>query len=130
MPLNTGGEQTAFYNDGGVGHGGFVAAFAVAGQVILEPFNRKLPSKTIMQGNQIGAPLKQASISDFETATATAQIPVDSTGNNPTFIQKGDSFIAPTNFGGDKWYVDDVSETYAAGQFWKSELSLRKSYNV
>lgn len=129
MP-NTGGEQTAFYNDGGVGHGGFVAVFATAGNVILDPFNPKYPSMTIEQGNQIGAPLKQASVSKFDTATATAQIPVDNTGNNPTFIQKGDTFTAPANFGGDKWYVDDVGETFAAGQFWKAELSLRKSYNI
>lgn len=128
MP-NTGGEQTAFYNDGGVGHGGFVATFATAGAVILDPFNKKDPSMTIEQGNQIGAPLKQASVSKFITATATAQIPVDSTGNNPTFILKGDHFVAPANFGGDSWYVDDVGDTFASGQFWKAEISLRKIYN-
>lgn len=128
MP-NEGGEQTAFYNDGGVGHGGFVAVFTAAGQVILDPFNRKDPSQTIEQGNQIGAPLKQASISKFVTATATAQIPVDNTGNNPTFILKGDTFTAPANFGGDEWYVDDVGDTFQSGQFWKAEISLRKRYN-
>ncbi len=132
MP-NTGGEQTAFYNDGGVGHGGFVALFAsgvTTYSCILDPFNRKDPSTTIEQGNQIGAPLKQASVSKFVTATATAQIPVDNAGNNPTFISKGDTFTAPANFGGEKWYVDDVGETFAAGQFWKAEISLRKVYNA
>jgi hypothetical protein len=128
MP-NTGGEQTAFYNDGGVGHGGFVATFANAGPVILDPFNRKDPSSTIEQGNQIGAPLKQASVSKFVTATATAQIPVDNTGNNPTFLFKGDTFTAPNAYGGDEWYIDDVSDTFASGQFWKAEISLRKRYN-
>lgn len=128
MP-NTGGEQTSFFNDGGVGHGGFVANFQTAGAVILDPFSPKDPSTTIEQGNQIGAPLKQASVSKYKTATATAQIPVDNTGNNPTFILKGDYFTAPNNYGGESWYVDDVGETFAAGQFWKAELSLRKIYN-
>lgn len=128
MP-NTGGEQTAFFNDGGVGHGAFVATFAAAGVVVIEGFNPKFPSTTIEQGNQIGAPLKQASVSKFPTATATAQIPVDNTGNNPTFILRGDSFIAPANFGGGKWYVDDVGETFRAGEYWKAELGLRLAIN-
>jgi hypothetical protein len=128
MP-NTGGNQTAFFNDGGVGHGGFVANFNTAGQVILDPFSPKYPSKTIAQGNQIGAPLKQASVNEFPTATATAQIPVDNTGNNPTFIVNGDYFIAPANYGGGKWYVDDVGETFQSGQFWKAELNLRLAIN-
>ena len=128
MP-NTGGAQTAFFNDGGVGHGGFVANFAAAGQVILDPFSPKYPSKTIAQGNQIGAPLKQASVAEFPTATATAQIPVDNTGNNPSFIANGDYFTAPNNYGGGKWYVDDVGETFQSGQFWKAELNLRLAIN-
>lgn len=128
MP-NTGGQQTAFFNDGGVGHGGFVAVFAVAGSVIIDPFSPKFPSTTIEQGNQIGAPLKQASVQKFPTASATAQIPVDNTGNNPTFILLGDYFIAPANYGGGKWYVDDVGETFQSGQFWKAELSLRLAIN-
>ncbi len=128
MP-NTGGQQTAFFNDGGVGHGGFVANFAQAGSVILDPFSPKYPSTTIEQGNQIGAPLKQANVSKFPTASATAQIPVDNGGNNPTFIQLGDNFIAPANYGGGRWYVDDVGETFQSGQFWKAELSLRLAIN-
>ena len=128
MPV-TGGQQTAFFNDGGVGHGGFVANFALAGQVIIDPFSPKYPSTNIKQGNQIGAPLKQASVADFPTASATAQIPVDNTGNNPIFIQLGDYFIAPNNYGGGKWYVDDVGETFQSGQFWKAELSLRLAIN-
>lgn len=129
MP-NTGGEQTAFFNDGGVGHGAFVATFATAGVVLLENFDPKYPSMTIEQGNQIGAPLKQASISKFNTASATAQIPVDTTGNNPTFIGRGDHFVAPAEFGGAEWYVDDVGETFASGQYWKAALSLRMVYNT
>jgi hypothetical protein len=128
MP-NTGGQQTAFFNDGGVGHGGFVANFATSGAVIIDPFNAKFPSTTIEQGNQIGAPLKQASVAKFPTATCTAQIPVDNTGNNPTFILLGDYFTAPANYGGGKWYVDDVGETFQAGQFWKAELGLRLAIN-
>ncbi len=128
MP-NTGGEQTSFFNDGGVGHGGFVANFNTAGDVIIDPFSPKFPSTTIEQGNQVGAPLKQASVSKFATASATAQIPVDNTGNNPTFIVKGDYFTAPSNYGGGTWYVDDVGETYQSGQFWKAELGLRLIYN-
>lgn len=128
MP-NTGGNQTAFFNDGGVGHGGFVATFATAGAIILDPWSPKYPSKTIEQGNQIGAPLKQASVAGFPTASATAQIPVDNTGNTPTFINNGDSFTAPPAYGGGKWYVDDVGETFQSGQFWKAELSLRLAIN-
>ncbi len=129
MP-NTGGEQTAFFNDGGVGHGGFVANFSVAGFVILEPFNIEDPSTTIEQPNQIGAPLKQASVSKFKTATATAQIPVDDTGNTPTFLTKGDFFTAPANFGSEVWYVDRVGITFRSGEFWKAEVGFRKRYNA
>jgi hypothetical protein len=128
MPV-TGGQQTAFYNDGGVGHGGFVANFQTAGAVIINPFNPKYPSKTIEQTNQIGAPLKQASVVGFDTATGTCQIPVDNTGNNPTFIQRGDYFIAPANYGGEWWYADDIGNTFQDGQFWKAEVNFRKIIN-
>lgn len=122
-------EQTAFFNDGGVGHGGFIANFSLAGLVILDPFNVEDPSMTIEQPNQIGAPMKQASVSKYKTATATAQVPVDANGNNPTFIQKGDFFTAPANHGGETWYVDRVGTSYRSGDFWKAELNLRKTYN-
>lgn len=122
-------EQTAFFNDGGVGHGGFVANFVTAGLTILDPFNRDDPAMTIEVPNQIGAPLKQASVSKFKTATATATLNCDSDGNNPTFIAKGDRFVAPANFGGETWYVESVSDAFRAGDFWKSELRLRKVYN-
>jgi len=128
MP-STGGNQTSFFNDGGVGHGAFVATFATAGQVILESFSPKYPATTIEQKNQIGAPLKQASIRNFDTASATAQMPVDNTGNNPTIIGDGDYFTAPATYGGDDWYVEDTGNTYAAGAYWKQELTLRKIYN-
>ena len=128
MIVNTGGQQTAFLNDGGVGHGGFVANFNVAGFVIIDPFNPKYPSMTIEQGNQIGAPLKQASVLKFATATATAQIPIGG-GGAPTFILLGDYFTAPANYGGGVWYVEDVGDTFASGQFWKAELTLRLVYN-
>lgn len=127
--VNTGGEQTSFFNDGGVGHGGFVANLNVAGFVILDPFNVKDSSTTIEQGNQIGAPLKQASVTKFKTATATAQIPVNNGTNFPVILTKGDYFTAPVEFGGESWYVDDVGITYASGQFWKAEVNFRKIYN-
>jgi hypothetical protein len=122
-------DQAAFIMDGGVGHGGFVAAFVVAGNVILDPFTRERPAKTIPVPNQIGAPRKQASVRDFRTATATAQIEVDDAGNTPVFVQEGDTFVAPANFGGEKWYVESASDAHRSGDFWKSELRLRKVYN-
>lgn len=128
MP-STGGNQTSFFNDGGVGHGAFVANFSVAGEVVLESFAPKQPATTIEQGNQISAPLKQASVRKFGTASATAQMPVDNTGNIPTIIQQGDYFTAPAAYGGDEWYVEDTGDTYAAGAYWKQELTLRKIYN-
>lgn len=128
MP-NTGGNQTSFFNDGGVGHGAFVADFYTAGNVILESFSPKYGAKDIEQGNQIGAPLKQLSIRTFDTATASAQMPVDSTGNTPTIVQQGDYFTAPAAYGGDEWYVSNADNTYAAGAYWKQELTLRKIYN-
>ena len=51
MPV-TGGQQTAFFQDGGVGHGAFVATFNTAGFVELEDFSPEFPSKIIAQGNQ------------------------------------------------------------------------------
>jgi hypothetical protein len=128
MP-NTGGNQTSFFNDGGVGHGAFVADLAVAGFVVLESFSPDYTGKTIEQGNQIGAPLKQASIRSFDTASATAQIPVDNTGNTPTLVLQGDYFTAPAAYGGDEWYVEASRPAYAAGAYWKQELTLRKIYN-
>ena len=128
MP-STGGNQTSFFNDGGVGHGAFVANFSVAGQVVLESFNPKYGAKTIEQSNQIGAPLKQASVRTFDTATGAAQMPVDNTGNTPTIILRGDYFTAPNAYGGDQWYVEDAGNAYQAGAYWKQELTLRKIYN-
>jgi len=122
-------EQTAFFNDGGVGHGGFIATFFTAGLIILDPFTPDRPSMTIEMPNQIGAPNKQASVSKYDTATATAQLNCDSTGNNPEFILRGDYFTAPANFGGETWYVDRISTPQRSGDFWKSELGLRKVYN-
>lgn len=121
--------QTAFYNDGGVGHGAFVATFSTAGSVVLESFVVSRPAKTIAQGNQIGAPLKQASVNDFVTATATAQVPVDSSGNNPTPITQGETFTAPANYGGESFYVETTSDAYRVGDYWKQDLNLRKKYN-
>ena len=128
MP-STGGAQTSFFNDGGVGHGAFVATFYTAGAVILESFSPKKSATNIEQKNQIGAPLKQASVVNFDTASATAQMPVDNTGNAPTIISRGDYFTAPNAYGGQSWYVDDTSDTYAAGAYWKQELTLRRIYN-
>ena len=128
MP-NTGGNQTSFLNDGGVGHGGFVADFVTAGFVLFESFSPDYTDKTIEQGNQIGAPLKQASIRSFDTATATAQMPVDNTGNTPTIVTQGDYFTAPAAYGGDEWYVASSRNAYQAGMYWKQELTLRKLYN-
>ena len=125
----TGGPQTSFFNDGGVGHGGFVAIFKTAGSVILDPFSPSYEGMTIEQKNQIGAPLKQVSIDQFDTATATAQIPVDNTGNTPTFLFKGDYFTAPAAYGGFSWYIEKVGDTFQSGQFWKAELTLRRIYN-
>lgn len=128
MPV-TGGNQTSFFNDGGVGHGAFVAQFATAGAVVIESFSPDYAAKTIEQGNQIGAPLKQASIRNFDTASATAQIPVDNSGNNATLIGQGDYFTAAAAYGGDEWYVETLKPAYQAGSCWKVELSLRKIYN-
>ena len=128
MPV-TGGQQTAFLNDGGVGHGAFVAQFASAGFVILEDFNPDVPSTKIRQKNQIGAPLKQAVVADFADATAVAQIPVDNTGNNPTFIVNGDYFTAPGNYGGGRWGVTKVSDTFRAGEYWKANIDLTLAIN-
>ena len=128
MP-STGGQQTAFFQDGGVGHGAFVAQFAAAGYVVLEDFNPDFPSKIIEQGNQIGAPLKQAGVQAFQSASVTAQIPVDNTGNNPTFILLGDYFTAPANYGGGRWWVSKVGESFRAGEYWKANLEMRLAVN-
>lgn len=118
---------TEFINDGGMGHGSFIATFTTAGSVLLENFTIDRPGKTITQENQIGAPLKQASVATWETATATAQTPVS--GGNGTFIARGDTFTAAANYGGDKWYVEGVSAPFRAGDYWKQELRLRRDYN-
>lgn len=121
--------SSAFYNDGGMGHGGFVATFSTAGAVVLESFNVDHPAKTIEQGNAIGAPLKQASVVGFLTASATAQMVTSSDGTTATIIAQGDTFTAAANYGGDKWYVETAGNSYRSGEYWKQDLKLRKAYN-
>jgi len=128
MPV-TGGQQTAFFQDGGVGHGAFVATFNTAGFVELEDFSPEFPSKIIAQGNHIGAPLKQCGVQEFQNASCVAQIPVDNTGNNPTFILLGDYFTAPNNYGGGRWWVAEVGDTFRAGEYWKANVKLRLAVN-
>lgn len=118
---------TEFINDGGMGHGAFIATFSTAGAVTVENFAYDLSSKTITQENQIGAPSKQASVASWDTATCTAQTPIS--GGNATLIVRGETFTASANYGGLKWYVESIGATYRAGDYWKQELRLRRDYN-
>lgn len=115
-----------YYNEG-VGHGGFVATFTVAGSVVVESFNpSQSSSHIIQQSNQIGAPLKWAGVSGFATASATVQLPV--ANGAAVLIALGDDFTAPSSHGGGSWVVTERSEAFAVGDYWKSNLTLNKKY--
>jgi hypothetical protein len=117
-------EQTAFYNEG-VGHGAFVAAISTAGNTILEDFMVDDPGKKINQGNQIGAPLKAAGVSDFVTFTATAQTQL--LLGNPILLLKGETFVDP--YYGFTWWIDKVSPAFRVGEYWKQNISGQRVYN-
>ena len=112
----------------GVGHGAFVATLSVAGSVILENFNVEKPeAHGIMQSNQIGSPLKSASVSGFQSATCTAQLNV--VAGVAQLIAQGETFTAPTTHGGGRYYIYAIGETYQVGEYWKANLQCRKRYN-
>lgn len=116
------------YYDEGVGHGGFVAAFATAGNVVLESFNPDEPSAHIIQkGDEIGAPSKWAGVVGFQVASALAQLPV--VAGVVVRVRVGDSFIAPNSHGGGTWVVTSVSAAFQVGDYWKVNLGLNLRYN-
>ena len=116
-------EQSAFYNEG-VGHGPFVANISVAGNIILDDFMVTDPSKKINQGNQIGAPMKAAGISDFMTFSATAQTQLNV--GNPILLAKGETFTDPYyNY---TWWIEEVSPTFRVGEYWKQNIKGQRVY--
>ncbi len=116
-----------YYNEG-VGHGGFVAAFAGAGNVVIESFSRDNPSSHIInQPNQIGSPLKWTGVSGFETASCLAQMPV--VAGVVTRIGLGDSFTAPASHGGGDYVVTNAGESFQSGDYWKANITVQRKYN-
>jgi len=118
--------MSEIFNEG-VGHGAFAATFSTAGTVILENWSVDKPeAHAILQSNQIGSPLKSASVSGFQSASATAQLNV--VGGNVQLIQQGEALTVPNTHGGGRYYVYSISEAYAVGDYWKANLSLRLRY--
>lgn len=115
-----------YYNNG-VGHGAFVATFGTAGSVTLENFNVDVPSSHIIDvPTSIGAAQdKWAGVSGGKTASALAQLPV--TAGTVTLIALGDSFTAPSTHGGLTWIVIGASSAFQVGDYWKANISLKKS---
>ena len=111
----------------GVGHGAFAGTFSVAGVVILENYQHERPeAHAILQSDQFGSPLKSASVSGFETATCTAQLNV--VGGVGIRIQPGETITIPATHGGGNYYVASAGESYSVGDYWKSNIQLRKRY--
>lgn len=116
-----------FYNEG-VGHGGFVATFTTAGSVTIEGFTRDRPSSHVINvPTAIGAPSKWAGVSGFETASATAQLPV--TAGTVTLLTLGDDMTAPSTHGGGSWVIIGVSAAFQLGDYWKANVTFQKKYN-
>lgn len=117
-----------YFNEG-VGQGGFVGAFANAGNVIIESWDPHKPSSHIIdQPDQFGGPLKWAGVAGFQTCQAVAQLPFN--GGVLTEIQLGDTVVAPADHGGGTWVVIDVGETYRAGDYHKANLGLKRETNT
>lgn len=124
--------MSSYYNEG-VGHGGFVATFATAGSVVIETFDKDLPSSNIiMQSDQRGAPTKWAGVSGFPSAVALAQLPVTGSGDAVQAVEivQGDYFTAPATHGGGVWVVTGASEAFRVGDYFKSNLQLLKKLNI
>lgn len=118
-----------YYSDGSVGEGGFIGAFNLAGNVIVESFTRDRPSSHIIdQPDQYGGPLKWAGVAGFETASALVQLPFNA--GVLTQIALGDFFIAPVDHGAGKWVVTSVGETFQIGDYFKANLGLKLTYNT
>ena len=120
--------MSAPYHNEGVGQGGFVGVFTLAGNVILESWNRDKPSSHIIdQPDQFGGPNKWAGVAGFETASALAQLPFD--GANVTEIALGEQVIAPSDHGGGTWTVVSVGESFQIGDYFKANLGLKLDYH-
>lgn len=116
--------MSAPYRNEGVGQGGFIGTFSLAGVVTVESWQKAAPSAhLILQNDQFGGPNKSAGIAGWQTISALVQLPFD--GANTTEIQKGETVDAPTaTHGGGTWYVTDVGETFQVGDYFKANLTL------
>jgi len=116
-----------FYNEG-VGQGGFIGAFSVAGTVTIESWSPDKPvAHMINQPDQYGGPLKWAAVAGFRTCSALVQLPFD--GETLTEITQGETVAAPADHGGGTWVVCAVSETFQIGDYFKANLTLQLKYN-
>lgn len=113
-----------FFNDNGVPHGGFIAAFAVAGNLKVENFSPDNPSKVTERTDEIGAPNGWAGVNAQMTATATVQIPT-AAGNS---LGLGDYFVTSNALHAFKWVVTRVGERYQMGDYWKCDVSFHRAY--
>jgi hypothetical protein len=117
-----------YYNEG-VGQGGFIATFTLAGDLVVESLGKDDPSSHIIQQpNQVGAPLKWAGVSGFKVGSCLVQLPFD--GNNVTEVKKGEQFTVPDSHGGGIYVVTNVGATFQVGDYHKANLSINLRYNA
>lgn len=116
--------MSEFFNDNGVPHSGFIAAFAVAGNLKVENFNPDNPGKVILRPDQIGSPNGWVGVTDQMTATASVQIPTSA----GSALDLGDYFVAAAALHSFKWVVTRVGDRYQMGDYWKQEVSFHRAY--
>ena len=109
--------MAAIYNDGNVPYGSRVFTFATGGAMVAESFSVEQPTKVITVENESGEPIKQVIIADFETATATVQLP--SGGAVPVLGDLGLS----------GYVVTSVSLPEEQGGIKKATVQFRKLYD-
>lgn len=113
-----------FFNDNGIPHGGFIAAFATAGAVKVERYNPVRPSKVVERPDETGGPNGWSGVAAQNRGTATVQIPTSA----GSAIALGDNFVEPVAFGARKMVVTEISDTYEMEGYWKQELTLMRAH--
>lgn len=118
-----------FYTEG-VGQGGFIATFSVAGDVIVESLGKDNPaSHIIQQPDQFGGPLKWAGVGGFKVGSVLVQLPFGGAPAVVTEIQQGETFTVPDSHGGGVYVVTNVGATFQIGDYFKANLSVNLKYN-
>ena len=86
-------------------------------------------TKAITRPNEIGSPNGFALVNDWNTGSATIQIPKDPTnGANPGTPQKGDWFVATldSTIGAEKWVIEHTTQGFEMTGYYKVAVTVRR----